>query len=124
MTTDAPKARRPRWFWIAAAVAGLGICGVVATMGGDDGAAPTPTATKAAGAGLTLANFESIKTGDDCAALEALFGAPGTLTSETAVDDLKIQMFDWTKESLTNVAVVSIMCHNGKVDTKSQVGLR
>jgi hypothetical protein len=123
MTTE-PVVKRARWPWIVGPIVLIGLCAAF-TMDWSGGEPAKPGAPKPAAAGLTLAAFEKVKTGDDCAGLDAAFGMKGVLSSETEAGDMKFQSFDWIDANiLGSPRVVTIMCHNGKVDTKAQSGLR
>ena len=122
MTLETPKSKRAWWKY---AVGALFSCGAVAVASMASGPpSDTPSAPKSATAGLTLEAFNRVKTGMPCADLAGIFGSPGTLTTESGEGELHTQIFDWQKANLVDNIVVTVMCQGGKVDTKSQIGLR
>lgn len=75
--------------------------------------------------GLTYTNF--LKVGDEEAdtlsEINELFGFNGTLQTESDSYGTLIQSYEWHKGSGANYKIVSIWFVNGRVDSKSQVGL-
>lgn len=119
MTLETPKAKRAWWKYAVGALFACGAVAVAIMFSGPPAATPSAPA-----AGLTMAAFNRVTTGMDCDELAGIFGAPGTLTTETGEGEFHTQIFDWQKANLTDNIVVTVMCQGGKVDTKSQIGLR
>lgn len=129
MTTDTTvpvKAKRSKWTYALGALFGCGVLfiAMMVLSNGDGGStAPSKPSTAAKG-GLTMAAFNKVTPGSDCAKLADIFGGPGELTAESNTDGTHIQSFDWKSTDMFNIAVVTVMCVNGKVDTKAQNGLK
>lgn len=133
------KKKRPWWHWIVAAVVLLFICGIVGNMlpdsagtdAGKPGAVRTaaampktaepPAVTEAPKAKVDKAAFDKVETGTSCTDLAAIFGEEGDVMSESEVMGIKSVMLVWKAGIMANV---TIMCQNGKVVSKAQLGLK
>lgn len=133
------KAKRPKWHYIVVAVGALVLCGIVGNMlpdsGGTDAGKPgavrtaaampkTPEPAKATDAPkvkVDKAAFDRVETGMACEDLAAIFGSEGEVMSESEVMGIKSTMLVW--QAGVFGANVTIMCQDGKVVSKAQLGL-
>lgn len=81
---------------------------------------PTPETPRPSG-GVTLANFERVKTGMTYAQVSEIFGAPGDLSMETDIVGTKMEIYSW--RAATGFGNATISFRDGRVASKAQFGL-
>lgn len=111
---------KPRY--VVAAVVVIGICVGIAVAVSMRGGAGAPGAASG-GAGVTLASFEKVEMGMDCADLPKIFGGEGTVTTEAGEGASKLVGLTWLPDSKSGASAV-ISCIGGKVVAKTQVDLK
>jgi hypothetical protein len=70
---------------------------------------------------VTKSEFNKVKTGATKASVARIFGANGNLTTESSGFGIKVEIRDY--KGCNSFSFVSLLFSNGRMDTKSQVGL-
>jgi hypothetical protein len=82
---------------------------------------PTPETPEPSG-GVTLANFNRVKTGMTYAEVSEIFGGPGDLSMETEIVGTKMEIYSW--RAAVGFGNVTISFTDGRVASKAQLGLK
>jgi hypothetical protein len=83
-------------------------------------AAPAPKATVAEPTGVTMANFNKLRTGMTYRQAVAILGAEGEVLSENEIGGTRTVMYQWKGGYLANM---NAMFQNDKLISKAQFGL-
>lgn len=72
--------------------------------------------------GYTMENFNKLKTGMSYRECKKILGQKGELVSESSVGDMTMKQYQWIIDDYGGS--IQLIFTNGKLDTKSQMGLK